>query len=84
MIGDRLIGMFNIKCFCFVFKGLVVVLSCILDELDGWVNVFIDIFNKVKKVGKVVVWYIYFNYFNEILWISKDVSQKLFEEGVMV
>ncbi|KAK4682173.1 hypothetical protein QC764_113090 [Podospora pseudoanserina] len=84
MIGDRLIGMPNIKRFRFASKGLAVAPSRILDESDGWVNALIDISNKAKKAGKAVAWHTHFNHPNEISWISKDASQKLFEEGVMV
>ncbi|KAK4173052.1 putative L-lysine 2,3-aminomutase [Triangularia setosa] len=84
MIGDRLISMPNIKRFRFASKGLAVAPSRVLDESDGWVNALVDISNKAKKAGKAVAWHTHFNHPNEISWISKDASQKLFEEGVMV
>ncbi|KAK4201308.1 putative L-lysine 2,3-aminomutase [Triangularia verruculosa] len=84
MIGERLISMPNIKRFRFASKGLAVAPTRVLDESDGWVNALIDISNKAKKAGKAVAWHTHFNHPNEISWISRDASQKLFEEGVMV
>ncbi|KAK0672906.1 hypothetical protein QBC41DRAFT_7820 [Cercophora samala] len=84
MIGERLISMPNIKRFRFASKGLAVAPSRVLDESDGWVNALIDVSNKAKKAGKAVALHTHFNHPNEISWISKDASQKLFEEGVMV
>ncbi|KAK0737590.1 hypothetical protein B0T21DRAFT_286295 [Apiosordaria backusii] len=84
MIGERLISMPNIKRFRFASKGLAVAPTRVLDESDGWVNALIDISNKAKKAGKAVAWHTHFNHPNEISWISKEASQKLFEEGVMV
>ncbi|KAK1829869.1 hypothetical protein QBC39DRAFT_355608 [Podospora conica] len=84
LIGERLISMPNIKRFRFASKGLAVAPSRILDESDGWVNALIDISNKAKKAGKSMAFHTHFNHPNEISWISRDASQKLFEAGVMV
>ncbi|GAB1311310.1 L-lysine 2,3-aminomutase [Madurella fahalii] len=84
LIGERLIGMPNIKRFRFASKGLAVAPTRVLDESDGWVNALIDISNQAKRAGKAVAWHTHFNHPNEISWISSAASQKLFEEGVMV
>ncbi|KAK3311241.1 uncharacterized protein B0T15DRAFT_387577 [Chaetomium strumarium] len=83
-IGERLIGMPNIKRFRFASKGLAVAPARVLDESDGWVNALIDISNKAKRAGKAMAWHTHFNHPNEISWITSAASQKLFEEGVMV
>ena len=84
LIGERLISMPNIKRFRFASKGLAVAPTRILDESDGWVNALIDISNKAKKAGKSMALHTHFNHPNEISWISRDASQKLYEAGVMV
>lgn len=84
LIGERLISMPNIKRFRFASKGLAVAPMRVLDESDGWVNALIDISNKAKKAGKSMAFHTHFNHPNEISWISRDASQKLFEAGVMV
>ncbi|KAK4240655.1 hypothetical protein C8A03DRAFT_31253 [Achaetomium macrosporum] len=83
-IGERLIGMPNIKRFRFASKGLAVAPARVLDESDGWVHALIDISNKAKRAGKAMAWHTHFNHPNEISWITSTASQKLFEEGVMV
>lgn len=84
LIGERLIGMPNIKRFRFASKGLAVAPTRMLDESDGWVDALIDISNKAKRAGKAMALHTHFNHPNEISWISSAASQKLFEEGVMV
>jgi lysine 2,3-aminomutase len=83
-IGERLIGMPNIKRFRFASKGLAVAPARVLDESDGWANALVDISNKAKRAGKAMAWHTHFNHPNEISWITSAASQKLFEEGVMV
>ncbi|KAK0633454.1 hypothetical protein B0T14DRAFT_561051 [Immersiella caudata] len=84
LIGERLIGMPNIKRFRFASKGLAVAPTRVLDESDGWVNALIDLSNQAKRAGKAMAWHTHFNHPNEISWISTEASQKLFEAGVMV
>ncbi|AEO65354.1 uncharacterized protein THITE_2143087 [Thermothielavioides terrestris NRRL 8126] len=83
-IGERLIGMPNIRRFRFASKGLAVAPGRVLDESDGWVSAVIDVSNKAKRAGKAVAWHTHFNHPNELSWISSAASQKLFEAGVMV
>jgi len=84
LIGERLISMPNIKRFRFASKGLAVAPTRVLDESDGWINALIDISNQAKKAGKAMAWHTHFNHPNEISWITREASQKLFEAGVMV
>lgn len=84
LIGERLIGMPNIKRFRFASKGLAVAPSRVLDESDNWVNAMISVSNKAKKAGKAMAWHTHFNHPNEISWITSAASQKLFEAGVTV
>lgn len=84
LIGERLIGMENIRRLRFASKGLAVAPSRILDESDGWVGALIDVSNKAKRAGKAVALHTHFNHPNEISWITEQASQKLLEAGITV
>jgi lysine 2,3-aminomutase len=84
MIGERLINMPNIRRFRFASKGLAVAPSRILDSSDCWVDALIHVSNMAKKAGKGMALHTHFNHPNEISWITRLASQKLFEAGVTV
>ncbi len=84
MIGERLIGMPNIKRFRFASKGMAVAPMRVLDESDGWIRALINISDQAKRAGKAMALHTHFNHPNEISWITTRASQKLLEAGVMV
>ena len=84
MIGERLIGMPNIRRFRFASKGLAVAPTRVLDETDGWVNALIDVSTRAKRAGKAVALHTHFNHPNEVSWITQAAAQKLLEAGVTV
>jgi len=84
MIGERLIGMENIRRFRFASKGMAVAPARVLDETDGWVDALVGVSNRAKRAGKAVALHTHFNHPHEISWITRAAAQKLHEAGVTV
>ncbi|KAL2269784.1 hypothetical protein VTJ83DRAFT_1968 [Remersonia thermophila] len=51
---------------------------------DGWAEALIDVSNRARREGKQIAWHTHFNHPNEISWITRLASQRLYEEGVVV
>lgn len=84
-IGERLIAMPNIRRFRFASKSLAVAPARILDaSSDGWVDALVHVSDLARKAGKSMALHTHFNHPNEISWITRLASQKLFEAGVTV
>lgn len=83
-IGMRLLAIPHIKRFRFATKGLAVCPSRILDPADSWTSALIAVSNAGRKMGKMVAMHTHFNHPDEITWVSRAASQKLFAAGVMV
>jgi lysine 2,3-aminomutase len=66
LIGDRLIGMPNIRRFRFASKGLAVSPGRILDNADGWADALVHVSNKARGAGKCVALHTHFNHPNEL------------------
>lgn len=84
LIGERLLSIPHIRRFRFATKGLAVCPSRILDKNDPWTDALIALSNKGKKLGKAIAVHTHFNHPNEITWLTRLATQKLFENGVIV
>ncbi|KAB5563588.1 hypothetical protein GE09DRAFT_960734 [Coniochaeta sp. 2T2.1] len=85
MIGERLVGMPNIKRFRFASKGLAVAPTRILDGAeDGWVDALIRVSDMARRSGKAMALHTHFNHPNEISWVTRLAARRLMEAGVTV
>ncbi|KJX93231.1 l-lysine 2 3-aminomutase like protein [Zymoseptoria brevis] len=84
LIGERLLAIPHIKRFRFATKGLAVCPMRITDHNDRWSDVFIDMSNKGRNLGKQVAMHTHFNHTNEITWATEQAARHLFERGVIV
>lgn len=74
----------NIQRIRFASKGLAVAPGRILDETDPWADTLIDLSKQGRKLGKQVCLHTHINHVNEITWVTRKASNKLFEHGVIV
>ncbi|KAB5580462.1 hypothetical protein GE09DRAFT_1212913 [Coniochaeta sp. 2T2.1] len=85
MIGERLVGMPNIKRFRFASKELAVAPTRILDGAeDGWVDALIRVSDMARRSGKAMALHTHFNHPNEISWVTRLAARRLMEAGVTV
>lgn len=83
-IGERLLSIAHIRRFRFATKGLAVCPMRILDPEDRWCQVFVDLSNKGRTMGKQVAMHTHFNHPNEITWATEQAAHYLFQRGVTV
>lgn len=83
-IGERLLGIDNVRRIRFASKGLSVCPSRILDPEDQWTKNLIHISDLGRKLGKSVALHTHFNHSQEISWVTQQAAQKLFENAVTV
>ncbi len=83
-IGERLLGLPNIKRIRFASKGMAVAPSRFVDGEDDWASTLIDVSSAARRAGKSVALHTHFNHPNEVSWITSRASQRLLEAGVTV
>lgn len=83
-LGDRLLAIPHIKRFRFATKGLGVSPSRLLDPNDSWIDTVIGLSKKGRKMGKEVCVHTHINNKQETSWITRQGTQRLYEEGVIV
>jgi lysine 2,3-aminomutase len=74
----------NVRRIRIATKGLAVCPSRIMDPNDQWTDELIWVSNYGRKMGKTVAVHTHFNHPNEITWITKVATQKLFAAAVTV
>lgn len=82
-IGERLLNMPNIRRLRFATKGLAVMPMKVLSD-ETWLQAIIDVAALGRKLHKQVVIHTHFNHANEITEISRQASNRLMEEGIIV
>lgn len=83
-LGDRLLKIPHIKRFRFATKGLGVSPSRLIDPNDSWIDTVIGLSNRGRKMGKEVCVHTHINTKQETSWITRQGTQRLYEEGVTV
>ncbi|KAL2159225.1 hypothetical protein VTH06DRAFT_2657 [Thermothelomyces fergusii] len=83
-IGERLVGLPNVRRFRFASKGLAVAPGRVLDPADAWADALVRVSDLARRAGKAVAWHTHFNHPAEISWVTERASRRLFERGVMV
>ncbi|CAO1597072.1 hypothetical protein XANCAGTX0491_000901 [Xanthoria calcicola] len=83
-LGDRLLDIPHIKRFRIATKGLGVSPSRLLDPNDSWIDTVIGLSKKGRKMGKEVCVHTHINNKQETSWITRQGTQRLYEEGVIV
>ncbi|OAL56494.1 kama family protein [Pyrenochaeta sp. DS3sAY3a] len=83
-IGERLLAIPHIRRIRFASKGLAVAPGRFLDETDPWTDTLIALSKQGRKMGKQVCLHTHINHANEITWVTRKASNKLFEHGVIV
>ena len=84
MIGNNVLAIPHVRRVRIASKGLCVSPSRILDPDDTWTDELIGLSNRGKMVGKEVYYHTHFNHPQEISWVTREASQKLFQNGVKV
>ena len=83
LIGEKLLGMDNIRRIRFATKGPAVMPQKILTD-DAWVDAVTRIVEMGRKLHKEVVIHTHFNHPNEITGITRKAMLRLFERGITV
>jgi lysine 2,3-aminomutase len=83
-IGDELLSIPHIHRFRIASKGLCFSPSRTLDTEDTWTDELIRLSDRGKERGKQVALHTHFNHVNEISWVTREATQRLFEAGVIV
>jgi lysine 2,3-aminomutase len=83
LIGEKLLGMENIRRIRFATKGPAVMPQKILTD-DAWVDAVTRIVDLGRKLHKEVVIHTHFNHPNEITGITQKAMLRLFERGITV
>ena len=83
LIGEKLLGMENIRRIRFATKGPAVMPQKILTD-DAWVDAVTRIVEMGRKLHKEVVIHTHFNHPNEITGITRKAMLRLFERGITV
>jgi lysine 2,3-aminomutase len=84
LIGDRLLAIPHVRRFRIATKGLCVSPSRTLDPDDDWTDELIALVKRGRECGKQIALHTHFNHPNEFSWVSREASQKLFANGVIV
>lgn len=82
-IGERLLGLPNIRRIRYATKGPAVMPQKLLTDTD-WTQALVDVVKLGRTVHKDVVLHTHFNHANEITWITWQALNRLVEEGVFV
>ncbi len=83
MIGERLLGLPNIRRIRYATKGLAVLPQKILTDTD-WVDALTRVAELGRRLHKDVVMHTHFNHPNEITGTTQDAMDRLTERGVTV
>lgn len=83
-LGERLLSMPHVRRFRFATKGLAVSPSRLIDPDDEWVSTVIELERKARVMGKHVCIHTHFNSANEISWVTRRGTQRLYQAGVTV
>lgn len=83
-IGDALLDIPHIRRFRIASKGLCFSPSRTLDPEDTWTSELVRLSRRGKERGKQVALHTHFNHVNEISWVTREATQRLFEAGVVV
>ncbi len=83
LIGERLLGMPNIKRIRYATKGPAVMPQKLLTDRD-WRDALVHVVQLGRSLRKDVVLHTHFNHANEITWITRDAIGLLLEAGVHV
>ena len=83
LIGERLLGMPNIRRIRYATKGLCVMPQKILSD-DAWVNALTGVVELGRARHKEVVVHTHFNHPNEITGVTQDAVNRLTERGVTI
>jgi lysine 2,3-aminomutase len=84
LIGNRLLATPHVRRFRIATKGLCVSPSRTLDPDDDWTDELIALVKRGRECGKQIALHTHFNHPNEFSWVSREASQKLFANGVIV
>ncbi|MSP92494.1 MAG: KamA family radical SAM protein [Myxococcales bacterium] len=82
-IGERLLGLPNIRRIRYATKGPAVLPQKLLTDTD-WTQALVDVVELGRRLHKDVVLHTHFNHPNEITWITKAALDRLVERGVHV
>lgn len=83
IIGEKLLGIPNIRRIRFATKGLAIFPTKILTDKD-WMDALVSVHDLGKKNHKDVVVHTHFSSPNEITLWTKLAADRLFEEGITV
>ncbi len=83
MIGERLLGMPNIRRLRYATKGLAVLPQKILTD-SAWVDALTRVVEMGRRLHKDVVVHTHFNHPNEITGVTQEAMDRLTERGITV
>ncbi len=83
LIGERLLGMSNIRRIRYATKGLAVVPQKILTD-TGWLDALTRVVELGRRLHKDVVVHTHFNHPNEITGVTQDAMGRMTERGITV
>ncbi|KXT05234.1 hypothetical protein AC578_8401 [Pseudocercospora eumusae] len=84
LVGERLLSIPNVQRIRFATKGLGVCPMRILDAADEWSDVFIELSNQGRAMGKQVAMHTHINHPREMTWVTEKAARLLFQKGVML
>ena len=83
LIGERLLGMPNIRRIRYATKGLAVMPQKILTD-HAWVNALTSVVALGRRMHKDVVVHTHFNHPREITAVTRQATDRLAESGVLI
>jgi len=83
LLGERLLGMPNIRRLRFATKGPAVLPQKLLTDND-WRQALVDVVVQARKHRKEAVLHTHFNHPREITWITQEALGLLVEQGVLI
>ncbi len=83
LIGDRLLGMPNVRRMRFATKGPAVMPQKILTD-EAWFSALVGVVERGRTMAKEVVLHTHFNHPTELTEITKRAMDRLFSAGVTV
>jgi len=83
-LGEAVLAIPHVRRLRIASKGLCVSPSRFLDPKDTWTDALIGLSNRGKMMGKEVYFHTHFNHSQEMSWVTREASQRLFQNGVKV
>ncbi len=83
LIGEALLEIPHIRRLRYATKGVAILPMKILTD-NEWMDAFLDIHRRGRKMGKQVVIHTHFSSPREITQYSMDAARRFFDEGVVV